>query len=99
MEEAVQAERVSDPDGLFSICCRDENGIDLPIITVHFTDADVELQPVNTFAKVEEDLLCFTMIPSNDIAIFGNLTQMNFLVGYDLEKKTVSFLPTDCTKQ
>ncbi|EEF44781.1 Aspartic proteinase nepenthesin-2 precursor, putative [Ricinus communis] len=99
VEEAVKGERVSDPHGLFNICFKDEKAIELPIITAHFTGADVELQPVNTFAKVEEDLLCFTMIPSNDIAIFGNLAQMNFLVGYDLEKKAVSFLPTDCTKQ
>ncbi|XP_050234669.1 probable aspartic protease At2g35615 [Mercurialis annua] len=98
IEEAVKAERVSDPHGQFSMCFRDEKEIDLPVITVHFSNADVELQAVNTFAKVEEDLVCFTMIPSNDIAIFGNLAQMNFLVGYDLEKKSVSFLPTDCTK-
>ncbi|KDP37099.1 hypothetical protein JCGZ_06155 [Jatropha curcas] len=97
LEKAVEGERVSDPNGIFSICFRDKIGIELPIITVHFTDADVELKPINTFAKAEEDLLCFTMIPSNGIAIFGNLAQMNFLVGYDLDKNCVSFMPTDCS--
>ncbi|XP_021681817.2 aspartic proteinase CDR1-like [Hevea brasiliensis] len=99
MEEVVKAERVSDPQGIFNICFRDSGDVDLPIITAHFTNADVELQPVNTFAKAEEKLLCLTMIPSNGIAIFGNLAQMNFLIGYDLEKSTVFFMPTDCAKQ
>lgn len=99
LEEAVEAERVSDPHGIFSICFRDEKDVNLPIITAHFTDADIELQPVNTFAKADKDLLCLTMIPSNGIAIFGNMAQTNFLIGYDIEKSSVSFMPTDCTKQ
>jgi hypothetical protein len=98
LEETVKAERVSDPRGLFSVCFRSAGDIDLPVIAVHFTDADVKLQPLNTFVKADEDLLCFTMISSNQIGIFGNLAQMDFLVGYDLEKRTVSFKPTDCTK-
>ncbi|KAJ6703816.1 ASPARTIC PROTEINASE CDR1-RELATED [Salix viminalis] len=98
VEETVKAERVSDPRGLFSVCFKSADDLDLPFITVHFTDADVKLQPLNTFVKADENLLCFTMIPSNQIGIFGNLAQMDFLVGYDLQKRTVSFKPTDCTK-
>lgn len=98
LEESVNAERVSDPKGLFSICFKDARDIDLPVITAHFINADVKLQPVNTFVEVEERLLCFTMVPSNDIAIFGNLSQMDLVIGYDQEKRTVSFKPTDCSK-
>ncbi|XP_010113016.2 aspartic proteinase CDR1 isoform X1 [Morus notabilis] len=101
LAEAVDAERVSDPKGVLSLCFRAEKESEslasAPIITAHFSGADVVLQPMNTFAKVEDDLFCFTMIPSNDVAIFGNLAQMNFLVGYDLESGIVSFKPTDCT--
>lgn len=99
LEEAVNAERVSDPRGVLSLCFRGtESEIQVPTITAHFSGADVVLQPFNTFAKVDNDMLCLTMIPSEDVAIFGNLAQMNLFVEYDLGKRTVSFMPADCTK-
>ncbi|KAF5735232.1 hypothetical protein HS088_TW15G00732 [Tripterygium wilfordii] len=98
LEEAIDAEPVKDPEGLFKFCFRDKKGVDLPVVIAHFTGADLKLQPLNTFAQVQDGLVCFTMMPSEDLAIFGNLSQMNFVVAYDLEKKSVSFLPTDCTK-
>lgn len=101
--DSIDAERASDPRGFLSPCFKakgkDGGKIKLPVVTFHFTGADVELQPYNTFAKIEEDLVCFAVVPSNDIAILGNLAQMNQLVGYDLEKRSLSFAPTDCTKQ
>ncbi|PON47555.1 Aspartic peptidase [Parasponia andersonii] len=99
LEEAIDAEKVSDPRGVLSLCFRESSSISIPTITAHFTGADVVLQPLNTFAKLEDDLFCFTMVSSNDLAIFGNLAQMNFLVGYDLQGGTVSFKPTDCSSQ
>ncbi|CAN6712151.1 unnamed protein product [Malus baccata var. baccata] len=98
LEVAINAERVSDPKGILSLCFRSESDdIGVPVITAHFKGADVKLQAVNTFARIEDDLVCLTMIPSSDVAIFGNLAQINFLVGYDLEERTVSFKPADCT--
>ncbi|ONH95077.1 hypothetical protein PRUPE_7G050200 [Prunus persica] len=35
---------------------------------------------------------------NRSVAVFGNMAQTNFLIGYDLKKDTVSFKPTDCTK-
>ncbi|KAM5577336.1 aspartic proteinase CDR1-like [Rosa sericea] len=100
LEVTINAERVSDPKGVLSLCFRSksDHDIDVPVITAHFSGADVKLNALNTFARVEDDMVCFTMIPSDDVAIFGNLVQMNFLVGYDLEERTVSFKPADCTK-
>ncbi|GMY05099.1 aspartic proteinase CDR1-like [Fagus crenata] len=98
LEKAIDAERVSDPRGVLSLCFKSKGDIDVPIITAHFAGADVKLQPMNTFARMDDDVVCFTMIPSDDLSIFGNLAQMNFLVGYDLEAKKVSFLQADCTK-
>ncbi|GLT73953.1 hypothetical protein SLA2020_457800 [Shorea laevis] len=101
LEEAIKAERGSDPRGFLSPCFKEagkDGALNLPVLTFHFTSADVQLQPYNTFAKVEDDLVCFAMVPSNDIAIFGNLAQMDIMVGYDLAKRTLSFAPTDCTK-
>lgn len=100
LEDAINAEIVSDPRNVLSLCFRSKGGdIDVPIITAHLTGADVNLQRFNTFVRVEDDVFCFTMVPSEDMAIYGNLAQMNFLVGYDLEAKKVSFLPADCTRQ
>ena len=97
--KTIHAKRVKDPKGVLSPCFRSKGDIDIPIITVLFTGADVKLKPINTFARMDDDLVCFTMIPSPDnLAIFGNLAEINFLVLYDLEAKKVSFKHADCTK-
>ncbi|CAN0829692.1 Aspartic proteinase CDR1 [Linum grandiflorum] len=41
---------------------------------------------------------CLAFYGSDEVSIYGNLAQQDFLVGYDLQKRTVSFKPTDCTK-
>ncbi|KAL1211126.1 putative aspartic protease [Cardamine amara subsp. amara] len=99
VEESVTgAKRVSDPQGLLSHCFKSGNAeIGLPEITVHFTRADVKLSPINAFVKVREDMVCLSMIPTTEVAIYGNFAQMDFLVGYDLEKRTVSFQNMDCS--
>ncbi|XP_048442428.1 aspartic proteinase CDR1-like [Pyrus x bretschneideri] len=70
-----------------------------PTITVHFSGGDLKLPPTNTFIRVSEEAVCFAFGSSPSVLIFGNLSQMNFLVGYDTKEGTVSFKPTDCTKQ
>ncbi|RID67044.1 hypothetical protein BRARA_D02150 [Brassica rapa] len=99
VEEAVTgAKRVSDPQGLLSHCFKSGSAeIGLPEITMHFTGADVKLSPLNAFVKVSEDMVCMSMIPTTEVAIYGNFAQMDFLVGYDLETRTVSFQRMDCT--
>ncbi|GAA0168395.1 hypothetical protein LIER_30135 [Lithospermum erythrorhizon] len=89
----------TDPKGSFSLCFEDPDSIKFPDITFHFTDADVLLKSKNTFIEVEAGLVCLAMVPSTSVAIFGNLSQMDYLVGYDLVAGKVSFEPTDCTKQ
>ncbi|KAF8108949.1 hypothetical protein N665_0104s0258 [Sinapis alba] len=99
VEEAVTgAKRVSDPQGLLSHCFKSGSAeIGLPKITMHFTGADVKLSPLNAFVKVSEDMVCMSMIPTTEVAIYGNFAQMDFLVGYDLETRTVSFQRMDCS--
>ncbi|GMY05101.1 aspartic proteinase CDR1-like [Fagus crenata] len=100
LEKAIDAERVSFPGGI--LCYKSKDDIDVPIITAHFAGADLKLQSFNTFRSVDDDVVCFNMMPvgSNGVnfPIFGNMAQINFLVGYDLKAKKVSFMPTDCTK-
>ncbi|XP_057766814.1 aspartic proteinase CDR1-like [Salvia miltiorrhiza] len=101
LTEAITAERATDPQGTFGLCYRvggGGGGIDAPPVTAHFTGADLELPAASVFVEVEEGIGCLTVVPSQDLAIFGNLHQMNYHIGYDLVKNEVSFLQTDCTK-
>ncbi|WCJ27701.1 Eukaryotic aspartyl protease family protein [Euphorbia peplus] len=87
--------RVEDPQGFLNLCYENNSGLKVPTLTVHFTGADLVLKPSNTFLQITDSVTCFTFNPSES-AIFGNLSQMDFLVGYDLQEKTVSFKATDC---
>ncbi|KAL0451717.1 UNVERIFIED_CONTAM: Aspartic proteinase CDR1 [Sesamum latifolium] len=100
LEKSISGNRVSDPQGLFGLCYELPNNgeFNAPSIIAHFTGANVELTQENTFVEVEKGVVCLTFVPSEDLAIFGNLHQMNFLIGYDLENQKVGFLPTDCSK-
>ncbi|KAM3379554.1 aspartic proteinase CDR1-like [Capsicum galapagoense] len=98
--DSISATKKRDSSGTFNLCYEsDENGtIDAPTIVAHFTNADLELSQSSTFALVDEGLVCLTIVPGQEFAIFGNLAQMNYLIGYDLEENKISFKPTDCTK-
>ncbi|XWS64975.1 hypothetical protein CRYUN_Cryun05aG0050400 [Craigia yunnanensis] len=93
----INATKVDAPEGL-SLCYDAQTEFAVPDITFHFTDADVKLQPLNTFFLVSDAVSCFAFNSFQDFSIYGNLAQMNFLVGYDTDKQTVSFMPTDCSK-
>ncbi|RDY01103.1 Aspartic proteinase CDR1, partial [Mucuna pruriens] len=96
----INLERVNSTDQILSLCYQSppNNAIETPIITAHFSGADVVLNSLNTFISVSNYVTCFAFAPMATNSIFGNLAQMNYLVGYDLQRKTVSFKPTDCTK-
>ncbi|XP_002523991.2 aspartic proteinase CDR1 [Ricinus communis] len=71
-----------------------------PKITIHFTDADVELSDDNSFIRVAEDVVCFAFAATQpgQSTVYGSWQQMNFILGYDLKRGTVSFKRTDCSK-
>ncbi|KAF3637156.1 putative aspartic proteinase CDR1-like [Capsicum annuum] len=103
LEEAVvasiSATRVNDPAGTFKVCyASDIVTINAPRIVAHFTNADVELSPENSFIQFGPGVICLAIVPSDDLFIFGNLAQLNYLIGYDLVANQVSFLPTDCSQ-
>ncbi|XP_057502698.1 aspartic proteinase CDR1-like [Actinidia eriantha] len=95
LRKNIKARPSDDPQGLLGLCYGDNN-IDLPKMTFKFTGAELELPPTNTFVQ-NGKLVCLAMVPSDEIAIFGNLSQMNLLIGYDLLKKQLSFKQTDCS--
>ncbi|XP_030515254.2 aspartic proteinase CDR1 [Rhodamnia argentea] len=99
--DAIHLPRVPDPHGMLDLCYWSPGGeIDVPVVTLHFAgNADMALKEANTFAQFAEDLVCFTIMPTDSVPILGSLAQMEFKVGFDVRKRTVSFLATDCTAQ
>ncbi|XP_076904422.1 aspartic proteinase CDR1-like [Bidens hawaiensis] len=87
-----------DPQNNLRLCYNPLEVMDLPVMVAHFNGADLELDPMNTFVRLGNDSICLAFAPVDGVVIFGNLAQMNFLVGYDHNKKTVSFKRTDCMK-
>jgi hypothetical protein len=76
--------------------------LEVPIITAHFIGADLQLKALNTFIQVDDKIVCFAFTSYGyfgGAATFGYIAQHNFLVGYDFQKKIVSFKPSDCTNQ
>lgn len=100
MSEGIKLERVNDTEHNLSLCYKSSLDIKAPIITAHFTGgANVKLKASNTFIRLSKNVVCFAFKPAElDIAIFGNMAQRNFLIGYNLKKERLSFKPTDCTK-
>lgn len=102
LEEAVassiDAERKEDPPQGLSLCYSATADLKVPVITIQFHGADVKLDSSNSFVQISEDLVCFAFRGNDDLAIYGNLSQMNFLVGYDTVSQKVSFKPADCAK-
>ncbi|KAL6544206.1 hypothetical protein OROGR_010703 [Orobanche gracilis] len=96
--ETINGKRVNDSQGSFNLCYEKSSDFSAPPVVAHFTGADVELTQGSTFLEVESGVICLTLVPSEDLAIFGNLHQMNYKIGYDIVEQKVYFLPTDCSK-
>ncbi|KAG7588797.1 Peptidase family A1 domain [Arabidopsis suecica] len=94
----IKVERVQDPNRVLSLCYRDTSSFKVPDITVHFKGGNVKLDKANMFVEVSEDVSCFAFAANEQLTIYGNLAQMNFLVGYDTVSRTVSFKRTHCAQ-
>ncbi|KAI6706309.1 hypothetical protein NL676_009271 [Syzygium grande] len=99
MVKYMKLPRVSDPSQFISLCYKavsDTERLGIPPVTFHFKGADVVLRPTNSFIRVAEDIVCFALNPGA-MSIYGNMVQMDFLVGYDIQNMKLSFKPVDCT--
>ncbi|EYU27190.1 hypothetical protein MIMGU_mgv1a007505mg [Erythranthe guttata] len=95
----VKLKEFKDPRGDFSLCYLTREDIrNIPDVTVHFKGADLRWRYENVFVRISDVAVCLAAAASTEIGIFGNLGQVNFLVGYDLVKRTVSFEAADCAK-
>ncbi|CAN1176515.1 Aspartic proteinase CDR1 [Linum perenne] len=93
--QIVGGKKAEDPQGDLSLCYVGSS-LKVPRITVHFQGANVELPPSNVFIQVSDTMTCLAFQGSDNGSIYGNVAQQNFLIGYDIQKRTVSFKPTDC---
>lgn len=95
----VQNSNSTGPD----LCFKMPSGassVQVPSLVFHFKDADLDLPRENYMvADSRTEVICLGMgISSSDISIIGNIQQQNLLVVYDLQKETLSFMPTECDK-
>lgn len=97
--KAINKKTTPDPTKWLSLCYSDVNIDDVPTLTFQFTGIELELPSSNTFVRTGDNLICLAIVPDTLPPIFGNLSQRNFLIGYDLENNQISFKPTDCGKQ
>ncbi|CAI0422735.1 unnamed protein product [Linum tenue] len=99
--QVTGSNKTTDPQGYFNLSLCYESGpkLKVPSITAHFKGADVALTMENVFIKVSDTVACLAFYGNDDVSIYGNVAQQNFRVGYDLQKHTLSFKPTDCTQK
>ena len=71
--------------------------VEIPKLVFHFKGGDLEL-PAENYMIGDSNLgvACLAMGASSGMSIFGNVQQQNILVNHDLEKETISFVPTSC---
>ncbi|MCL7032869.1 hypothetical protein MKW94_026224 [Papaver nudicaule] len=98
VKKAKKSEGFMSPTFPGMLCYKDDDNTRYPSITFHFTGADIKLPEENSFVGTQ-DGVCLNCLPAfDDIVVYGNVAQNNFLVEYDLKDSKVSFKPTDCSK-
>ncbi|KAJ4721411.1 aspartic proteinase CDR1-like [Melia azedarach] len=102
VSSSTNAIPVADPNGLFDLCysIATYDNFRALDITVHFTGADVKLSSLNNIVRISDEIICLTFQGVNgNLGVYGYWMQTNFLIGYDIQQRTVSFQPTDCSSQ
>ncbi|XP_058777097.1 aspartic proteinase CDR1-like [Vicia villosa] len=99
VKKVIKLERFQDPTDSFSLCYNTTSKkLNFPVITAHFSGADVKLDPKGVFSTIFKGIECFAFRPHNNgLGLFGSMAQMNHLIGHDLKRNIVSFKPTDCS--
>lgn len=98
IKKAINVRTMKDPQKVLSLCYRSAKVSSVPKVTVHFDGADVVLNRDNLFVTVSKHIMCLAFQPSSNLPVMGNLAQINYMVGFDLEKNMLSFKRTNCEK-
>ncbi|KAL3537208.1 hypothetical protein ACH5RR_000574 [Cinchona calisaya] len=98
LQRAMESrEIIFDPEFNTTLCYPSLLDKHIPNVTMHFTGADLRLNPENIFVRTSNSSVCLAFAPYA-FGILGNMAQANFWVEYDLQNKIVSFQHADCTK-
>ena len=108
VNRTIKIPQVASPTGLLPLCydasgMTDESFLEKLIPDVKLVmggGAVVTLKARNTFVQVDQTTVCMAVLPFDEEALFailGSIAQHNMHVGYDLDKRTVTFAPADCT--
>uniref|UniRef100_A0ACD5VCV4 Uncharacterized protein n=1 Tax=Avena sativa TaxID=4498 RepID=A0ACD5VCV4_AVESA len=97
---------VQSPDKLMQLCYAVSGSLRtyifrnrVPDVTMYFGEAAVTLKVDNLFVEVQKGFTCLAMTPVTEqmpYSILGSIAQQNMHVGYDLDKRTITFAPADC---
>ncbi|GAU48901.1 hypothetical protein TSUD_98920 [Trifolium subterraneum] len=100
VREVIGLEERRDTPSPFHYCFTYQPSVGFPSIVLHFTGANLSLEPKNVLLLYEDNLVCLAVVPSNleGISILGNVAQVDFQVEYDLQGKKLSFVPSNCAK-
>ncbi|XP_038876324.1 aspartic proteinase CDR1-like [Benincasa hispida] len=101
ISDSINLQRTDDPNQFLDYCfATTTDDYEAPSVTMHFEGADVPLNRENVFIRISDDIVCLAFKASQDdqemIFIYGNISQNNFLVGYDIKNMVVSFKQADC---
>ncbi|XP_042029991.1 aspartic proteinase CDR1-like [Salvia splendens] len=99
VKSVIKLKQIPDPSGILDLCYSSRSRErDFPVITIHLTGADVKWGFENAFVMTSDESVCFAAqaMDYDGFSILGNLAQANFLVGFDLLTRTVSFKPAEC---
>jgi hypothetical protein len=99
VKEVIGIEEREETPSPFHYCFTYQPGVGFPSIVLHFTGANLSLEPKNMLLLYENNLVCLAVVPSNlqGISILGNVAQVDFQVEYDLQGKILSFVPSNCS--
>ncbi|XP_010556699.1 PREDICTED: aspartic proteinase CDR1-like [Tarenaya hassleriana] len=97
LDKVMKAEKVAVMAG-FNLCYKVPiYVVNLPEIQMHFKGADLKLSPLNSFPRISPGVVCLSFVGSpKNVSIYGSAGQADFLVGYDRNAGTVSFLQQEC---
>uniref|UniRef100_A0ACD5VYC0 Uncharacterized protein n=1 Tax=Avena sativa TaxID=4498 RepID=A0ACD5VYC0_AVESA len=106
LTKQIKLPRAESPEKLLPLCFDVSGARDgqveatVPDVTLQLGGgAAVTLKPENTFVVVQEGTMCLALVAVSEqqpVSIIGNIAQQNMHVGYDLDKRTVTFAPADC---
>ncbi|PRQ41786.1 putative nepenthesin [Rosa chinensis] len=99
LKKTVELESFISPEDS-TLCFNSTTVPKFPTVALHFEGGgELPLNETQLFQRNEETkAFCFMMVntTTEDYGTFGGSLQIDFLIGFDLDTKVVSFKPTNC---